>query len=313
MLYIHIMQEMHLGSVDLNLLVVLDALLVERNVTRAAARVGITQSAASHALARLRSLTGDELLVRGKDGMVPTPRGEGLAAPVRKALDEIARALAPPGAFDPATAKGRVVLGTSDYGELVLLPRVYARLAREAPRIDLRVLTLPADMAAPLASGAVDLAIAPLRPEDERPGIYGKKLFEERFVCVVRNGHPLATKKLTIARFAAAPHALIAPRGTDGGFVDDALARLGLKRRVAIAVPHFLVAPHLVASSDLILTLAERVARVLAAPLGLTVLAPPSELALERFTMSAVWHERTHGDPTQRWVRDLLVAEAAAI
>jgi DNA-binding transcriptional LysR family regulator len=313
MLYILVMHELHLGSVDLNLLVVLDALLAERNVTRAAARVGISQSAASHALARLRALTGDELLVRGREGMVPTLRGDALAAPVRKALEEIARALAPPGAFDPATARGKVLIGTSDYAELVLLPRVFARLAREAPRLDLRVLTLSDDLAPTLATGVVDLAIAPLPPADERPGIYAKRLFDESFVCVVRKGHPLATKKLTLARFAAAAHALISPRGKEGGFVDDALARLGTQRRVAIATPHFLVAPHLVASSDLILTLAERVAQVLAVPLGLAVLTPPPELELARFTMSAVWHERTNGDPTLRWVRELIAAEAASL
>jgi DNA-binding transcriptional LysR family regulator len=311
--YIHRMNGVHLGSVDLNLIVALDALLAERSVTRAAARVGITQSAMSHALARLRSLTGDELLARGRDGMVPTLRAEALAAPVRRGLDEIARALAPPEAFDPATAKRRIVVGTTDYGELVLLPRVVARLAKEAPGIDLRVLTLPRELSETLMTGTVDLAITPLRPADERPDIYGRRLFDDRFVCVVRKHHPLVGKKLTLARFAAASHALIAPRGTEGGVVDDALARLGLRRRVAVAVPHFLIAPHLVANTDLILTLAGRVADVLARPLGLSVLTPPPELRLEGFTMSAVWHERTHDDAAQRWLRGIVEAEASVI
>jgi DNA-binding transcriptional LysR family regulator len=313
MLYIPLMHEMHLSSVDLNLLVVLDALLAERNVTRAASRVGISQSAASHALARLRALTGDELLVRGRDGMVPTLRAEELALPLREALAAISRALAPPRPFDPGTASGKIIIGTSDYGELVLVPLVVARLAREAPGIELRVLGLPDDLATPLATAMVDLAIAPLDPEDKRAGMYAKKLFEEKFICVVRKGHPLATKKLTVARFAAASHALISPRGKEGGLVDDALAQLGMKRRVAVAVPHFLVAPYLVAASDLILTLADRIARVLAGPLGLVVLAPPAELGLKGFAISAVWHERTHGDATQRWVREVILEEAAAI
>ena len=145
MIYILLMNELHLGSVDLNLLVVLDALLVERNVTRAAARVGITQSAASHALARLRTLTDDELLVRGREGMVPTARAEALTGPVRRALDEIARALAPARPFDPKTATGKVRIGTSDYAELVLLPRLVQRLAVEAPGIDLRATMLGDD------------------------------------------------------------------------------------------------------------------------------------------------------------------------
>jgi DNA-binding transcriptional LysR family regulator len=311
--YIVGMHPVHLGSVDLNLLVALDALLVDRNVTRAAERVGITQSAMSHALARLRLLTGDELLVRGAAGMTATVRAEALALPIRRALDEVARALAPPQAFDPAIAERRMVVGTSDYGELVLLPRIVARLGREAPGIDLRVVALQDELTSPLATGKVDLAIALLRGHDERPGIYGKRLFDEGFVCVVRKRHPLATRKLTLARFAGASHALIAPGGTEGGFVDDALARLGLRRRVAVAVPHFLIAPHVAAASDLLLTLARRVADVLAKPLGLVVLTPPPELRLQSFTMSAVWHERTHDDPAHRWLRGLIAEEAAAI
>jgi DNA-binding transcriptional LysR family regulator len=301
-----------LGGVDLNLLVALDALLAERSVTRAATRIGVTQSAMSHSLARLRALTGDELLVRGREGMMPTVRGDGLARPVRQALEDIARALAPPVPFDPATARARVVIGTSDYGELVLLPRVVARLAREAPGFDLRIVTLSEPMAEPLAAGSIDLAIAPFRPGDEKPGIYAKRLFDDGFVCVVRQGHPLADKKLTLARFVAAAHALIAPRGREGGTVDAALERLGMQRRVAVAVPHFLIAPHVVAASDLLLTLARRVADVLARPLGLAILAPPPELRLEGFTMSSAWHERTHGDPAQRWLRNVLVEEAGA-
>ncbi|HSY22933.1 MAG TPA: LysR family transcriptional regulator [Polyangiaceae bacterium] len=313
MTYIRLMQSMHLGAVDLNLLVVLDALLTERNVTKAAARIGITQSATSHALARLRVLTGDELLVRGRQEMLPTMRGEALAGPVRRALDEIARALAPVEAFDPKTTTARVTLGTSDYGELVLLPRLAARLAREAPNVDLRIRSIGNDWTNALASAGIDLVFAPLGPDDQRPGLYGRKLFEERFVCVVRKGHPLATKKLTLKRFVSVPHALIAPGGREGGFVDDALARLGMRRRVAVAVPHFLIAPHVVASTDLLLTLASRVAAILAAPLGLAVLAPPPELATEGFTISAIWHERTHGDPLHRWLRDAIAAEAASI
>src|SRR5580692_6648214 len=142
MRYITSMNAVHLGAFDLNLLVALDALLVEGSVTRAAARIGITQSAASHALSRLRRLTGDELLVRGRDGMVPTLRAEAMRAPLRRALEEIVGTLSAPRAFDPKTARVRVLIGTSDYGELVLLPGIMARLEREAPGVELRVLTL---------------------------------------------------------------------------------------------------------------------------------------------------------------------------
>jgi DNA-binding transcriptional LysR family regulator len=305
------MNDMHIGSFDLNLLLALDALLAERNVTRAATRIGLTQSAASHALARLRKLTGDELLVRGRGGMVPTMRAEAMRAPLRRALEDLAGTLSPPPAFDPKTARVRIFIGTSDYAELVLLPGIMARLAREAPGVELRVLALGGDPFAELSSGKLDLAIMPA-PADEAPGIRGRRILRDRFVCIARRGHPLADRKsLTIARFVAASHALISPWGMEGGLVDDALARLGLQRRVAVAVPHFLVAPHIVASSDLLLTVAERIAEVLVKPLRLAVLSPPAELGLTGFTVSTFWHERTHDDPARRWLRDVIVAESS--
>jgi DNA-binding transcriptional LysR family regulator len=307
-----IMNTVHIGALDLNLLAALDALLEERNVTRAAERLGVTQSAMSHSLARLRALTGDALLVRAGAAMVPTPRAAELAPPIRRALDEIARALAPPAAFDPRTASRKFVLASSDYLELVLLPRLVARLEREAPGIDLRSRRIGDDVVGDLASGAIDVAIMPMPERDQRPGVFARRLFDEKFVCVVRRGHPLAKKKMTLARYAATPHALIAPRGTELGTVDEALARLGMKRRVAVMVPHFLIAPHVVASSDLVLTLAARVADVLAKPLKLAVLAPPRELELPGFTMSAMWHERAQNDPGQKWMRALLADVAAS-
>jgi DNA-binding transcriptional LysR family regulator len=176
--------------------------------------------------------------------------------------------------------------------------------------IDLRVRTHGDQLVGPLASGAIDLVISPLRPHDAAPSIFARRLFSERFVCIVRKGHPLARKKLTLERFVAASHALISPRGEEGGIVDDALAKLGRSRRVAVSVPHFLIAPHLVARSDLILTVAARVATTLAMPLGLEVLAPPAELRLQGFAMSAIWHERTQNDPAQRWIREVFVEAA---
>jgi DNA-binding transcriptional LysR family regulator len=305
MVIMAIMNHVHITGLDLNLLVALDALLAERNVTRAAGRIGITQSAMSHALSRLRELTGDALLVRTRKGMVPTPRAEALGPPIRRALDEVTRALAPPPAFAPRTAKRRFVVGTSDYGEFVLLPRLAALLEREAPGIDLRVRAHGADFVTPL-SGDMDLAVAPAGPPEGMPGVRARRLFDDRFVCVVRKGHPLARKRLTMKLFAAASHVLISPREKEGGYVDEALAKHGLSRRVAVMVPHFLIAPHVVAATDYVLTLAERIAARLAEPLGLAALAPPEELALEGFSISALWHERLHDDPAHRFLRDRL-------
>jgi DNA-binding transcriptional LysR family regulator len=307
MLHMDHMHDAQLQSLDLNLVVALDALLEERSVTRAAGRVGISQSAMSHALARLRTMTGDALFVRANGTMMATPRAEALGPPVRRALEELTAALRAPAAFDPRTATRTIRVATSDYAEIVLLPRLVRCLEEQAPGIDLRIVSYGECAPALLSSAAVDLVVAPVGRSDEVPGIRAKRLFDEKFVCVVRREHPLTRGELTIERYAAAAHALISPRGKEGSFVDECLAKLGLTRRVVVTVPHFLVAPHIVARSDLVLTLAVRVATMLADPLGLAVLKPPVELRLEGFRMSALWHERTQDDPAHRWIRERFV------
>jgi DNA-binding transcriptional LysR family regulator len=314
MVVICIMHDEHdasLSSLDLNLLVVLDALLTERHVTRAAGRLGLTQSACSHALGRLRAALGDPLLVRGPRGeMLPTPRAESLAPGLRAALRGLATAVRGEPPFDPATARRGFRVAAGDYPELVVLPSLVSLLAREAPGVDVWMvpLALTRDgVAAQLASGAADVAIGP--PGLRGPGgLYTRTLLEERFRCVVRRGHPAAGRRLTLARYCDLAHLLVSPRGTPGSLVDDALAALGRQRRIAASVPHFVVAPHVVASTDLIATLGERIVAATAAPLGLAVLAPPVELP--RFTIAMTWHERTHQDPAQRWLRDVIARAA---
>ena len=314
MLCIVIMHTAHdgLAGIDLNLAVVLDALLAERHVTRAAQRLGISQSAASHSLARLRELLGDPLLVRGTRGaMIPTPRAEALAPALGKALAELADALHGQPVFDPATARRTFHLGTSDYVELVLLPRLVERLGRLAPHINLWVHNLP-DFGDPeLATGKVDLVLGPPRGTARPAGSYEKVLFDESFTCLVRADHPLADSRMTLARYCAANHLLVAPRGTPGSFVDDALAAVGRTRRVALGVPHFLVVPHIIAGTDLVATLATRVAALFTDTLGLVAMPPP--FALPKFSIALAWHERNQHDAAHRWLRNQLLAVAAEI
>jgi DNA-binding transcriptional LysR family regulator len=291
----------HLAGLDLNLLVTLDALLEERNVTRAARRMGLSQSAMSHALARLRDLLADPVLVRSGRGMLPTPRAEAVGRPLREALGAIERTLRAPPAFDPGTAEKAFRMWGGDFAEMVVLPPLLARLSTAAPGLDLAFAPSIEGIRPSLTRGEIDLAFAPVRTVDRGPGIQEEALFEERFVSVVRTGHPLAAGKLTPARFAEARHAFIAPRGRPGGAVDDALARLGLRRRVVLMLPHFVVAPHVVAASDLVLTLPERMARLLVAQLPITVLETP--LVLPTFTVSMIWHERSDADPAHAWLR----------
>jgi DNA-binding transcriptional LysR family regulator len=309
MVYITIMQAPNLEGLDLNLLVALRALLAERHVTRAAARVGLSQPAMSHALARLRDLLGDPLLVRTPGGMQPTARAEAMAVPLERALEDVARLLASPAPFEAARSTRKFRIATNDYMELVLFPRLLARLWEDAPGIDVRAKNIGARVNEELAEARIDLAMG-VGPQfgtpHPPPGIHIQRLVSDRFVCVVREDHPTVKKRLTLDEFVAMPHALVSPRGESGSVVDTALASLGKKRRVAVEVPHFLVAPHVVRETDVILTLAARVAHSLGPLLGLRQLAPPIEL--EGFSMSMAWHERQHGDPAHAWLRALIAA-----
>ena len=309
-----IMHPVHLESLDLNLLVALRALLAERHVTRAAARVGLSQPAMSHALARLRDLLGDPLLVRTPSGMRPTARAEAMTLPLERALEDLGRALASPAPFEPQKATRKFRIATNDYMELVLFPRLLARVWAEAPNVDIRLVNLVGDGSGELAEGRIDLAmgvVARFGGPAPAGALRTQRLLSDRFVCVVREGHPVVKKRLSMSDFIALPHALVAPRGDSGGVVDTALARLGKKRRVAVEVPHFLVAPHIVRETDLVLTLAERIAKTLAPLLGLRQMAPPLEL--EGFSMTMVWHERQHADPAHEWLRGVVKSTAKAL
>lgn len=306
------MHAAHIQDLDLNLLRALDALLAERHVTKAAARIGISQPAMSHALARLREVFKDPLFVRTNAGMVPTPRAEAAIAPLGRALEELGRVVAPPSAFDPATAKATFRIGSADYVELVLFPPVLAAMWKAAPGIDVRLMPYAGVGTELLEEDRVDMIVGPTQARNERRGIFVQRLFKERFVCVVRKNHPRVGKRLTLDTFVSLPHALISPRGERGGIVDDALARVGKKRRVAVTLPHFLVAPFVVRETDVVLTLAERIVRAIPHT-DLEVFAPPPELGLEGFEMSLLWHERRRADPSHAWLRTLITKVAKTV
>lgn len=298
------MSAPRLSTTDLNLLVAFDALVAEGNVTRAAERVGLTQPAMSHALGRLRKLVGDPLFVRSPQGMVPTPRALELVDPVRRALGEIDRALHQAPRFEPQKARRPFTLSCVDFGSLVVVPPLLSRLRAEAPGADLIVRQLRMEtIERQLVDGEVDVAAGVLA--EGEPWMVTRRIFSDGFVCVARRGHPLVTGPLSLDQFLALDHALISPRGKRGGVVDSALSRLGKKRRVALMIPHFLAAPIVIARSDLVLTLPERIARAFVEMLPLTMVPPPIEL--EGFSVSAFWHERQAHDPAHAWFRNLVV------
>jgi DNA-binding transcriptional LysR family regulator len=293
-----------LAKVDLNLLVACDALLAEKNVTRAAKRLGVTQSSASHALARLRDLFGDPLLVRSGHAMLLTPRAENLAGRVRDALGRVADLLAERPAFEPKTARLTFTISTSDYGALVVVPRLVERFASRAPGVDLVVRPATNEVAARLEEGAFDVAIGPIT--DAPPALVVVRAFDDAFECVVRKGHPKVGKRLELADFIALPHVVVAPRGLRPSHVDVALSRIGQRRRVGVLVPHFLMAPHVVARSDMVLTLPRRLANIACAALPLVRHAPP--IAVDGFTFQLAWHERRQRDAAHAWIRAELLA-----
>lgn len=301
-----------LADVDLNLVAAFDALAREKSVTRAAARMGVTQSAMSHALRRLRDLLGDPIFVRGREGMVLTPRGAALETPLRGALLTVARALREPEGWDPATARRAFCLASPDIFDLVAMPPLLERLRREAPSVDVAIAPLDFErLAIKLETGEIDIAIVPqidgTPASASATGLVQRTLFHDLFVCFLRKGHPDA-KKLTLARFTALSHALVSPTGEGPGFVDQRLAARGLARRVALRVPSFLTALAIVARSDLVLTAPQALARLISREHAAVVVAPP--LALPKHAVTLVWHERFTNDAGHRWFRDC-VAEVA--
>jgi len=293
------------NSIDLRLLDYLDALLQEGSVTGAARRVGLSTPAMSHALGRLREQMKDPILVRAGRGMVLTPRADELKARVNAALREAQAALAPELAFDPRTLTRPFVVHATDYVLAVIGPSVDRILSRDAPRLPLRFVPNTSEDAMRLRDGGSDLAI----------GIYGdlpqemrsQRLLTDRFVCVVREGHRIG-KRLTLADFIESQHVQVAPRGLPGGYVDWGLRGGGLTRHVARAVPYFLSALRLVARTDYVLTISERVARSMGAQMGLRVLQPPLEL--KPYALGLVWHPRFDGDAAHRFVREAFVRAA---
>ena len=300
------MHRIDLTRVDLNLLVVFEALMGERHVGRAAARLFLSQSATSHALGRLRELLGDPLFVRHPKGVEPTTRALALAGPVAAALEQVRAIVAPAAPFDPATLRRAFRVAATDHATLVVLAPLLSRLQAEAPGVDLRVLPMDREgVSGAFDRGEVDLAVGHFPEPPHR--IETLALFEERFVGVARHGHPaLAGGGPDLAAFAALPHALVSLRGDPHGLVDDALAPLGLRRRVAVTVAHFLALPFLVGASDMVGVLAERAALRLAGTVGLALFALP--LDVPGFTVHLLCPRQLAQSPEVAWLSGLVLA-----
>jgi DNA-binding transcriptional LysR family regulator len=287
-------------------------LLDERNVTRAARRLGLSQSAVSNALARLREALDDPVLVRAANGMVPTSRAVALQRQVSEALQHIGAAIDGDATFEPATAHRTFVVAATDYVQFVLLGALVERVRKAAPGVLLQVATPARDFPwGGLESGALDLIVTSNRAGVAPRGLHRRWLFRDTLGCVLRADHPLAGgATLAMDDYLALDHIEALPLGTVG-LADEILATLGRRRRIVLTVPNFLIAPHVVAQSDCCFTLANRIAAPLTTRLPLC--RRPLPFATPTVAIGAFWHDRVHKDPAHRWLRRMIIETAADV
>lgn len=293
----------NLRRIDLNLLLTLHALLLEKHVSRAALRLHKSQPAVSHALVHLRVLFDDPLLVRRAGGMELTARASALLQPLADALGQLGALLDPP-RFDAAHTQRTFRLGMSDYGARLLLPGLVRRLRSVAPGVDLLVSQASREsMLADVLDGELDAALGVFaeRPVHE---LRQHSLFVERFVCLADASSLPASGILDLPAWLARPHVLVAMRASHDNEIERALQRQGLERRVTVLLPHWSLAPELIAGTDLILTVARRSVAGLGDDARLRIFEPP--LAIDPFDFRMIWHARRERDPAHRWLRQLI-------
>lgn len=305
-----IITDVNISGLNLNLLPVLEALLVERHVGRAGRRLGLSQPAVSNALAQLRAHFQDPLFVRGPRGVVPTERALALAEPVRAAVAAVQSAFVPEDGFVPERARRRFVIAANDHAAYVILPGLLERIGREAPGVDVRVRSWPHHRVPPeLAGGDLDVMLG--FHAHLPAGHLDEPIFDDGFVCILRRGHPVVGRgRLTLARYTRLHHVLVSDEAEAPGVVDTALAARGLTRRVAVRVPHLLLVPPLVAATDLVAAVSDRVAAPFARHLPLVLHPPPLPLPVGR--VRQVWHRRTDSSPAHAWLRRLIRQIAGA-
>ena len=297
----------NIRKLDLNLFVVLESLIREHSVTRAADRLGLSQPAVSAALKRLRQQLGDPLLVRTRDGMLPTPRAQQIYSSLVHSLDSIQNVVHDGPSFSPERTQRSFNVMLSDIGEIVYLPRLIGRLHRDAPGIRLTVRRLARPrVSEELASGRIDLAVGWVdRPND----VYRDELFMEDFVCIVRPKHPRIGQRLTLSQFASEWHLVVgrADAGPDvflratNASLEKGFSKAVRERKVALLVPHFLAVPNIIANTDLVCVVPRQLGQVYEAYGQVRIVALP--VKCESFAVSQFWHKRFDADQGNVWLR----------
>jgi DNA-binding transcriptional LysR family regulator len=306
---------MNLRKQDLALLMFFDALATHGSVSKAAQQMRVTQPAMSNALAKLRKMFGDPLFVKTREGVAPTPKALELMTPVRQALAGMEEILSTTGNFEPGTARVRLTVTATDYVDFVLMPRLVPYLEKHAPGLDLDIRVANRDMANEwLEQGEIDFRIGWVR----RPlaKLHARTLYHDTFVCLVRRGHPVVKAKLAADDYCALPHVRTAlyrymELTESGPIIDEAVAAIGQRLRIAVRAPDYLSVPFIVANSNLIATVPQRLATPFLRILPIRMLPPP--LALPEISISLFWHERTQHSALHRWFRTALSSIAADI
>ena len=290
---------------DLNLLLVFEAMMLHQNVTAAAAHNGLTQSAMSNALGRLRRHFDDPLFVNSRGGMLPTPRALELSKPLRQALDLVRASTEKTRAFDPTQSKRTFRFYMTDAGEMVFLPPLVKRLDEAGATVRIETVQLPADeVSDQLESGEIDFAAGYLPALAKSVEV--ARLFREHYVCMTRRSHPLARERgLALKDFLAASHVFIESMGSGHKNIERTLAAQGLKRDVSLRVPHWVVVPMIVASTDRIVTVPGRVATVFESLVKVRVYPVP--VKFPSFDVSLFWHSRFASDPGIQWMRGQMI------
>ncbi|MBS7777254.1 LysR family transcriptional regulator [Acidovorax sp. CCYZU-2555] len=284
---------------DMKLLAVFDEIYKTRSVSRAGENLGMAQTSVSLALARLRLIFDDPLFVRTGEGMLPTPRAAALVPQLRAALELLQTATRQQPAFDPASSSRTLRIAMTDISHLEFLPTLVNKVTNAAPDVHIEVLRITPDTAKLLESGEADLAIGYM-PELES-GFYQQKLFDDGFACVVGQQHPQIKQRMTQKMFSNARHVRLAAPGTGNEIVEQELKRRGVRRKVALSLPTLPGVGNLLANTELIATVPQRVAQTLVKIAHVKALAPP--YAFPEFSIKQHWHERYQHDPANRWLR----------
>jgi DNA-binding transcriptional LysR family regulator len=298
------MSRMHIDELDLTQIRLLAELSRLRSVSRAAQRIGISQSAASHALAKLRKMSGDPLFARTQDGLQPTPFGSRLSSASSEALDVLLSGLTASDQFDARKTTRTFSFFMNDIGQTIFLPPLIKFLKQNAPGASARVLPVPLDNpGAALSSGAVDFAAGYF--DNLTTGFFQSLVFHERYACIVRTGHPKFRSGMTLEAFEKAEHGIADATGMAHAVIDRHLAKHRVSRNVTLRVPGLHVLPMIVANSDLVAIIPWRLADAFAARVSIKVLPPP--VAMPQFDVCIHWHERYHHDRAIRWMRRAFV------